>query len=237
MRRRGRGARPSASRASTSSSSMACSRRAPSSLSRTRWWSRSPSTARRMPRWSQPRSGSSATAANAVSRTALTGSSRSKSRSAGAATAMPYSTAINVDDDRTTSRARSASATSNAPYRRMPWMRAAGTASMLEHRRADMTPTGRVPEAELRGQLHSTSQLPIQTSTVQAMTRTRARVRSSPVKARLTRTSRPSDAENQGLDDQTRRPAVPPTRATGRPRGSRSPPRGRDTAAAPRGVS
>ena len=43
------------------------------------------------------------------------------------------------------------------------------------------------------------SQLPIQTSTVQAMTRTRARMRSAPVKARLTRTSTPSDAKSQGL--------------------------------------
>ena len=54
---------PSASRASTSSSSMACSRRAPSSLSSARWWSRSPSTARRTARCSHPRRGSSATAA------------------------------------------------------------------------------------------------------------------------------------------------------------------------------
>ena len=54
---------PSASRTSTSSSSMACSRRSPSSLSSTRWWSRSPSTARRIARCSHPRRGSNATAA------------------------------------------------------------------------------------------------------------------------------------------------------------------------------
>ena len=214
---------PSASRASTSSSSMACSRRAPSSLSSARWWSRSPSTARRIARCSQPRRGSSATAAIAVSRTALTGSSRSKKEERRRRDRDPVE---HGDEGRRRphdERARSASATSNAPYRRMPWMPGRGQGEQAQQHRGLHHHAERCPRGRCRAsRVHSPQrQLPKTKSTVQAMTRTRARVRSSPRKARLIRTSMRERGRKQRADDE-RRPGAPPTPAPARPRGSRS---------------
>ena len=76
-------------------------------------------------------------------------------------------------------------------------MSATGTASMLSVMSPAANPMGVSRRPTCAVSSHS-SQLPIHTSTVQAITRTRACVRSSPVKARLTRTSTPSDAGSQG---------------------------------------